>query len=212
MSRVAKLGKQAFEVVEGQALALAALGRFDEADERYKRLLALGIEAHPDLIGVAVNRGHVLLHAGRPQEALKAVARVDALGDRATSRYGKMWNWSAKSCALAELGRKAEADAASKLVQDNRSENPPAYLLTMLCNDRLNDAEQAVLERLADPEQREAMLRALQNYEVAGDTGFVARMFDRLAIVRDRSSVRKAIDKVGRIIPVAGRRAYWGSF
>jgi tetratricopeptide (TPR) repeat protein len=212
MQRVGRIQGDAFWTVNAQAYALAEAGRLDEADALMRRLLALGVNEHPDLVSMAINRSAILLDYGRPGEALKAVEQAEAYGEEAVSAYGRMWMEQVRTCALRTLGRTAEADLSLKRVGEGRRDNPAAYTSALLCHGRLDDVEQAILDRLADPSEREAMLAALQDYQVSQSPAHTATMLERFRSVRDRPRVRGAIERVGRIIPVAAPRTYWGHF
>lgn len=210
MNVIAKTGEPAFWAVNEQMYALAESGRLDDADKLMATLLKLDIQEHADLVSMAINRGEVLLMFNRPEAALQAAAWVEKNSQGAISEYGRMWILSNKSCALQALGKRDEAEAMLKTMAAHKSDNPSAYLLTLLYHDRLDEAEKVVLESLADEDERITMLTTLQDFAGdANDTRF-GPFISRLKSLRQRTAVRQAIDTAGRILTVAARRSHWG--
>ncbi len=201
MQHVRRMGRDAFWAVNARAFALAEAGRVDEADALMASLLTLGVKEHPDLVSIAINRAATLLHYGRTKQALEAVDRAEAYG--AANGYGNMWIVQVRTCALRALDRTAEADAVLAKLIDGRKSNAAAHIRALLCHDRLDDAERAVLDRLADPDERADMLAVLQDYRTNEEPTYGAALDAKLRAVRDRPSVRSAIERVGRIIPIA---------
>lgn len=212
LAAIEKAGEDAFWLVNARADALAETGRVDEGDKLFARLLTLGLQKHPELISMAINRSALLLDYDRPAEALAAAAFAEAQGKDAASDYGHMWSWQVETCALTALGRPGEAKSALARIVPMKSKNYAAYTLALLCHGRLDDVEKVVLERLSDPAERGAMLIALQDFRSGPNATAGSRMRDKLLQVRDRPAIRKAISSAGRILSIEADRTYWGSF
>lgn len=212
LREVEKRGPPAFWLVNEVALALAESGQVDAGDRLFDRLLTLGVAEHPELVSMAINRGAMLLNANRPTDALAAAAFVDAQGAGALSDYGRMWNWQIQTCALRALGRSAEAQPIFDRMVATKSANDEAYMLALLCHDRLGDAEQLIVDRLADGARRADMLLALQDFRSSSQPTLLMTMREKLLSLRTRPAVRRAIDASGRIRVIDADRTYWGSF
>jgi len=209
MAKIAQQGEPGFWLVNAQAQALASAGRVDEADALFRKLLALGLEKHPDLISMAINHSSMLLDEGRTASALEAADALDALEPGYMSDYGRMWVWETQACANAALGRAEPTAAALAKLQGKQDQNVDAALLALLCADKLDDAELILLKRLADPDKRGAVLTALQDFEPAAPDPFADAMRAKLLALRDRPAVRKAIEAEGRILTIAAPHSHW---
>lgn len=203
MAAVAEKGIDAFWVVNEQAYILATTGRSEEADQLMEKLLALGVDTHPDLVSMAINRSDILLLQGRYEDALRAADWATENGDRFMSDYGRMWTWRHRTCALAALERQTEADETLQRMTEIKTVNRTAYLDALLCHDKLDEAGLAIISNLDSAEDRGKMLASLQNYTYWKPTPFEAMLDARLKTVISRPDVAEAVNAAGRIISVA---------
>lgn len=205
MAAVAEHGYDAFWVVNEQAFALASTGRGEEADQLMETLLALGMDEHPDLVSLAINRAeNLLLLLGRYEDALRAADWAEEKGSFFMSDSGRMWVLRHRVCALAALGQHIHAWLALGQMIEMRQKNGIAYLDALLCTDQLDEAEEVIAENLDSLLDRDAMLAILQNYTGQRHTPFGDMIKARLDSLISRPEVAKAVNAAGRIITVAG--------
>lgn len=208
MKAVERGGEPMFWLADLRAAALAEAGRLDAAERLLAQVVALGLDKHPELISLAINRVGHLSNYGRAETALRAATALDAKAAHRSSAYGRMWILQARSCAAVRLRRGDEATATLGAIAASKAANPAAYMKTLLCHDRLDEAETVAIERLADPDQRGAMLRAFQDSDETLPNAPVSLLRHRLLMLRDRPTLRQAIQGVGRILPPAPLHAY----
>lgn len=198
-------------VVNEAAFALLSLGREDEAIAVMERVAELSVADNPYLMGLFINRSVILLEADRPAEALALTTRLDREFSQFTNDYGKMWIAASTVCALAALGRSAEALPTVERLRTGFDNNPSALTIALLCLNDL-DAVEAVVIRQLEGDDPETMVVALQNYtrspEVASGP---SPLYQRLQAVRERPAVRAALERVGRILDLPLSQTYWGN-
>lgn len=150
-----------------------------------------------------------LLDLGRPAEALKVLAGVDA--DYLTP-YGEAWVDSQRTCAQADTDPKAALVTLATL-EARKTENPGALSQALICLNRLDEAAALMIWRLQTPSHRSG---ALDPFWVARAPPVVqpwqAQFEARRQQILARADVRAALDKVGRPVttPLAGD--FWGGF
>lgn len=216
LKSVVETGEDAIWIAYAHAHALAFVGRVDHAEHMMTELINLGIGQNPNLKEIAFyminDRSQFLLAHDRPEDVLRIVDQNKADYWSRFSKYAKMRQLRDRTCALVALGRQAEASEAMRQIEELKTENMTAYTHALLCHDRLDEAEQAVLERLADEDERTAMLVTLQNFQQEENAPHNVLIITRLASLRERPAVQKAIASAGRILPIAGAATVWGAF
>jgi len=191
--------------VNEYAYAFAHSGRAPEADRVFADLVDMGMERAPQLVGMIINRAELLLAAGRFDNALNALAAAEPL-DRTASVYGQMWAWRIRVCALHALGRDAQAADPLARMAAAKADNWSAYTAAMLCLDRPDAVETALLACLADERFRAEALAEVQDTQTPARLPFEAVLHARLAAVVARPTVATAIERWGRLLPPALRR------
>jgi hypothetical protein len=89
------------------------------------------------------------------------------------------------------------------MLKEGGKANPSAYAMALLCANKLSDAESWYIKRLNDPDMRSDALQALQHFAKGMNEGaHYAMLQDRLETVRNRSSVKKALEKSGRQLSI----------
>lgn len=193
------------------AFAYATLGRHEEALALLDRVARLPVAENPDLVNIRINHLELLWEAGRNEEVLRRAGLLESEADRFSSDYGRMWIASARVCALASLGRGAEAAPHMERLRALRAVNVAALSRAWLCLGDDAAAGALMAERLggANPD---AEILLLQDYQIGAARGPNAALLDRLTALRDRPEVRAAFDRVGRRLTLPLARTYYGDF
>jgi len=211
-ARIEAVGEEAYWFVNEYAYALADVGRTEDAVRMMDRVLEFGLEENPSLISMAINRSHIMLHAGRFEQALEASTALEQLENDYTSDIGKTFILSAKTCALNELG---ETDEACSVYQDDflplAEENPSAHMQVLLCFADQDAAADLLIDRLEDEKTRDS---ALYGFIAASRSGempaYKKTLRDRLQAVQSTGKVQSAFSPLARGIEISGHPSYWG--
>jgi tetratricopeptide (TPR) repeat protein len=196
-------------LIDEAAYALAALDRSDEAIALMRRLGTLPIAANPALIGPAINYGEILWDAGRFADALEHLRRLEAGSAQYANDYGKMWIAAGTTCALASLGRQAEAAPQLARLRAQADVNPAALVRALLCMGDDAAAAAVLVQRLGSDDPQGAIL-ALQDYRLSGGAAQQGPHYGRLIALRDRPEVRAALGRVGRVLSLPLARTSLG--
>lgn len=193
------------------AYSLYALGRLDEANATMQRGSAL-TEGSGANVSQLINLSSMLVYQGEDEAALELMSEMD---DRNASPYGWMWVWHVRACASHGLGNEAARDEYMAQLAENWRDNPAAYQTALICTDRLDDAADLLVRRLADPVYASGALVALQDRQpLFADSGMTrsAEWSEALDQLATRPEVAAAVEAVGRIESQPLTDAYWGSF
>jgi len=203
---------QGMWVINEAAFALLDLGRGDEAAALMERLIAQDIEARPGLIGPSINHIELLRAAGRPADALAHAERLRiGHGPRYANGYGERWIDEGTVCALAALGRTAEAAPHLARLRARRDDNPAALSRALLCVGAEDEAAALMVRRLGSADPAEA-ITALQQFELQSAADRDDPLTARLDALRARPEVAAALARVGRSLRLPLSRSYWGSY
>jgi tetratricopeptide (TPR) repeat protein len=197
--------------VDEAAYALSALGRSEEALALMERAAAIPLSENGALISLRINHLDLLWAAGRNAELLDRAVRLDGDESRQANDYGKMWIAAARACALAGLGRTAEAAPQLERLRALGEVNPVALSRALLCVGDLAGAEALLVRRLGSADPDSAIL-ALQDYEIGQPNPPIAPFLERLTALRDRPAVRAALDRAGRVLRLPLPRSFWSDF
>ncbi len=207
-AELAALADREVWLIALQAALLADAGQIDAALARYTALTATPVANRSSIIAAMVNHPLLAVRFNRPAAALAAVD----FADRATpgiSAFGRAKLIEARTCALQQSGRKAEAlTAAAPLLAAAPEKSDPisedARLSALLCLEKIDAAAKIVIRHLGDPETRSDMLFDLQPFLIAdraGQQDNAARA--RLRTLKARPDVKTAFMKAGRDLPAA---------
>ena len=211
-ARIEAVGDEAYWFVNEYAYALADAGRTDEAIALMDRVLDLGVEENPQLISMAINRAHIFLNAGRFEDALDASKALEQLDDHFASDYGDMFIYSAKICAMHELGQTSEATSAlNEQLMPLADTNPSAHMLTLLCLGDEDAAAELMVNRLDDDSSRDAALYGFVSATKDVDMpAYQKKLHARIVTVQQRKDVEDAFLAHARHIRVSASKTYWG--
>lgn len=201
------LATEGMWLINEAAYALVDLGRGAEAVALMTKLVALDMTQYRELIGPSINHATILLNAGKPEEALAHASLLDRDENGFANAYGRMWMWSAATCALFTLGRTEEADSWLQRMRAQRDDNAAALMRGLLCANDLAAAEQLLITRL-EGEDPESTIVAMQDYQPG--TTSTEFLYQRLLAVRARPNVQAALARVGRVLQLPLARTYYG--
>ena len=200
---LAKLADREIWLVNLHAQLLGDAGNADAALARLAALNASPIAGRPGMLGTMISEVLLAQKLGRSEATLTL---ADAIAPKlpATSALGRLYIDQARACALADLGRKADAAAAAAALIAAPAGNDDAYLAAMICLGRSDAAAAAIVRRLSDPADRAGMLFDLQPFLIADRPGAMdARTRAGLRGLKARPDVRAAYQKAGRDLPAA---------
>lgn len=189
----ADLGAEVW-VMNSRAIALRRLGRYDEALLELQRASRLNEDGVAN-VSQALNLGDYYASLGRADEALAAAARAG----NDISGYGRMVQTLVQLRAAVQKRDATAAERALTYLRAHRTDSETLLLSGLIYGERMDEAEQLLLELLASASEREEVLRWLQDFREAellpGDRVWRARKAELIA----RRSVQEAVNKVGRI-------------
>lgn len=189
--------------------ALLDLGRRDEAVALMERLVALDLALDSQLIGARIDHIDVLRVAGRPASALAYALRLRPEAEFHANAGGQRWVEAGIVCALADLGRAAEAAPYLAPLQD-RYDSPMALTMAMLCLGDLDAAAASLVRELGSDDPGSA-IQTLQEYEIPGAAS-PDPLAARMDAVRRRPEVVAALARVGRALRLPLSRSHWANF
>ena len=195
-------------IVNEAAYALLDLGQPAEAARLMRGFIRLPVSEHQYLISSIINHGVILNEAGLHAESLVFAQQLDRDFAQHASDYGDMWMRATIVCAYASLGRGAEAAPVMARMAAAADTNQAAMMRAHLCLNDLDSAERLIISRLEGDDPEEAVM-ALQNYALEARRD---PLFERLIAVRERPSVRAALERVARVVELPLARTYWGGF
>ena len=202
-AELAALDSREIWLVNLHAGLLGDAGRIDEALARLSALNATPIEGRPALISIIINQALFAASVGRPNEALAAADYADTKKG-VTSAFGNLYLVQARSCALTQLGKTAEASIAAAALVSKPDGNDDAYLGAMICLGRIDDAARAIIRRLGGEDTRTDMLFGLQPFLInRRDLARDAKEREALRALKARPDVKAAFIKAGRDMPAA---------
>jgi tetratricopeptide (TPR) repeat protein len=185
-----------------------------EAARGLQRIAELGqyqLDDYPDLVIQRINQAALALDQNRSAEALRYARSAES---RYLSAYGRLWVKAIEVCVAVQQNQaKPVLEAGLVPLREGRMTNPAALAYALLCTNRLDEAEQWYVRRLGDARLRADALQALQIYARAkNEPAFYALLQERLAKVRERAAVQKAIARVGRVLTIALPRTVVGGY
>lgn len=183
-------------VLNERAIALFALGRSDEGLNAYQR--SVGFPSNNlSNVGQTINLAGALTEAGKPKEALDALAFLDP---NSLNAYGKMSMTKVRACAYAQLGDKEGQQRAIDYAKAHAADSSRQLFITLLCTNDLDGLAHAIISELQNPVNRGQILYTLQSYQTpAGETAIGKEWTRRYLAVRSRPDVAAAIARFGRI-------------
>jgi len=190
-------------LVNLHAALLGDLGQIDAALARYAAFNGVPINGRSAVVATMLNAALFAESVDRPDAALAAAAAAEA-GPAGSNDFARLYLAQARSCALQQQGKSADAVAAAAPLLARPGDNDDAYLAAMVCLGRMDSAAKAIIARLDNPETRLEMLFELQPFLIA-DRALVRGMRERagLRALKARPDVKAAFVKWERDLPAA---------
>lgn len=162
--------------------------------------LAGGVSG-PMLVNVVPNLALVQVALGRPEEALATLARHPIAPDKVETRAAFGYFVAIRACALAKLGRTAEARAALAEVERGYAANPASIDLATGCVG--TDAQMLAqwLRRVDDPETRGGALLAMTRARAGVRDDPLSLSHARLHALSGRAEVAERLARYARALP-----------
>lgn len=180
-------------LMNNRAIALRRLDRIDEAVAQLEHASRLTEDGIPN-VSQALNLGQFYCSLGRPDDAVKAVARVERM-----TGYGRMVQASVQHCAARRSRDTVGAARAMAYLRQHRQDSGIHFLEALLEADRLDEAAAVMVALLESPHDRADALIAVQKFRstdpLPGDVAYRARGHQVIA----RAEVQAAVRRVGRI-------------
>jgi tetratricopeptide (TPR) repeat protein len=184
-----------------KANLLADAGRTDEALAALDAVAALPVESHPNAAAFRIIAADMAEEAGRHADAIKRVEAIDAKG---LNPFGTQALASIRTCALARLGRTAEATAAAAGLPPGWTAdgNNRAVQAAFACLGRMDAAAALLIKRLEADDSRDDVLFELQPFLIADRPTAPDRATKAaLRTLKARPDVKAAFVKYGRDLP-----------
>ncbi len=182
--------------------ALDALGRFEEASAIYDRIAALDPgQDRGWIVNFVINRAIRLVSLGQSERGLAAAERAGEIAAEYGNDYARMLVRRSRICALAGMGKLAEAQALLADATEHSADSPSSAVQAMLCAGADDEAAKTVRKMLDDPVQVGEIIERLQSpdFTLYAVDSVLPNMATKL---RRRADVAPVFLKVARDIPL----------
>ncbi|HTE41349.1 MAG TPA: tetratricopeptide repeat protein [Steroidobacteraceae bacterium] len=180
-------------IINNKGRALRRLNRLDEAVEYYEQAAKLT----PNLVGHQINLAAILARVGRTSDALAALSRTTG----SVSPFGKMQMESVRLIVALETGDSASIENSLAYLAAHRLDDEATYQSGLLRADRMDQAAQVLIQRLATPATRFDALVELHRVYDPIPTPSGNKLRERWLAIQQRLDVRAAIDSVAILSP-----------
>ena len=179
-------------ILNTKAYALRNLGRFEDAVTVLQKAAEL---AHAmDAVSQPVNLAELLCGLNRPEEAAKWIPPLEK-----ASAFGKSQIYLVRFTVALERDDRAEVESALTYLREHRTDASGVLQEALLRAGEMAEAQQALLDRLADPMLRAAALAEAQTYFERTRPPEAAEWRARALQLGESPAVRQEIAKVGVI-------------
>ena len=179
-------------ILNAKAYALRNLGRFDEAVKVLQQ--ATELPHRIDLVSQPVNLAELLVGLNRPDEAEKCLPPLEKANE-----FGKAQIYLVLFTVALQRDDRPETDRTLTYLREHRADAPGALQEALLRAGAMAEAQQVLVDRLADPLERSAALMEMQIYFERTRTPKDAEWRARALKLGGNPAVRQAIAKVGVI-------------
>ncbi|HLY07358.1 MAG TPA: hypothetical protein VKR31_16550 [Rhizomicrobium sp.] len=178
-----------------RAGALFALGRNAEGLEALSQGQRLRENGGPN-ISQTINLAEALDAEGKPNDALTTLQDLDSVEISPVAHMEKEY---IRACAYSQLQDRTALDKSLAYLKDHADDENSAVLNALVCAGDMDATARFVVSALGDPRRRNGMLYLLQDFKLKHKTPVTLDREKRLAALRARPDVAKAIAAVGRI-------------
>jgi len=178
-----------------KASALRALGRFDEAAAVLQSWNDNQRNAG-DKVSQAINLGFFYNEMGRPDDALKAVAGIDA--SKGMSEYGRTQYEFVRFQAFEQQKKTSEAEAIVAWMREHKDDSLETAQDTLMEAGDVDGAAALMISRLNDPDERSNALAGIQRYAQSPRTERLKELDGLSEVLLARPDVVAAIAQYGR--------------
>lgn len=213
-SKIDAAGMDAYWFINSYAYLLSNMGKFDEANSVYEKLLDTRLENQPDLVSLAINHVSIIQMDGNHKKALAIIDKYETSDDLQASEYGWMFLHQAKACAMVGIGKKKEAfETYLENTKDITEENLRAHFLALVCLDQLDSAADVLKERLESEAQRPFALPIFSTMNPhKNPSAFEADLMAKVDQITRRPDVLEVFNKYGQSIHINGPAEYWDEY
>jgi len=184
-------------IKDNRAQALLRLGRVDEAVQVWEEARRMSEDGGGN-VSQTINLAILYADLGRTAEAL---ATLDEVGD-GLSPFGWMQYHLARVNALARTPDAPAAIESLTYLQEHRADAASLYTIALLYLGRMDEAAQALVARLEDPDDRDDALLIVQPFIPDRYSPVLVERTARWRELVQRPEVQRAIETYGRIVDV----------
>jgi len=187
-------------ILDYNARALEAQQHWNEAEWEL-RSAADRLEQGKRNVSNIINLASFEQRSGRGDEALNVLAELP-VEDTQVTPYGRMQWYDVQLAAALAMGNTALADASLAYMASHRADALSTYQFALVRANRLDEAAETIIRRLADPASRSFALSEIQQYRDPPANPAQQLEHDRLQQLLQRADVRQSIERVGRVLDV----------
>jgi hypothetical protein len=180
-------------IIDEKSRALRHMGRYDEAVRELQRAVALPNRS--DFVSQNIDLALLLCELNRPDEALALLPPEERV-----TGYGKMFIALVRLTAAVERGATGEEDKPLEYLRTHQADGPSVLQSALLRAGAVEEAEQVMLSRLNDPQQRISALVGAQIYfepPQPPQPPLAAQWHAGELALRERLSIRSALSEFG---------------
>lgn len=180
-------------VLDHRAVALAGLGRWEEALKQLTRA-ARRPEGGGMNVSQAINLGDLYIVLGRPDDALEAVVELGY-----ASPYGRMQQEHVQLEAAVQRNDAEAVRTHLAYLREHRKDAIGTFQDALLVSGDMDGAAHLLIERLGRDDWRSDALVEIQDYAETPATPFLVKQRSQWKALAARPDVQAALSKVGRI-------------
>jgi hypothetical protein len=184
-------------IFDNHARALAAMNRWDETEQEYRRASERLEHGHENVSNV-INLALFYAEMNRGDEAMKTLSLLQSR-EATLSAYGRMQEKAALHAAALARHDSVTAREALGYLREHQSDSIGTLQFELIRADRLDEAAQLLIQRLQDPLLRHDALMEAQLYSDPPAPPQLQQARARWRWLLSRRDVRAAVARVGRI-------------
>lgn len=183
------------------ALALSALGRFDEANAVLEAIADINLKKKGEAVSQLLNYGASLMSQGKTEKAMAVVKKSEGFVSNRGSLVAKYVN----ACSMQQIGN---LEAARKILVEmlaNDENGVDMVFKTMACMKESEQLESYAIKKLAIEEEKLSILKMLVTCKINPLAPPMEQEIDRqFASLAARPAIKKAVQAVGTSLSFSG--------